>query len=199
MERGAYDPGTDRTTLRTPGGATDPEFDCDFAYHFGLTKPVIAAINGPAAGVGFVLACYADLRFSAPDLKMTTAQGKLALPAEYGLSWLLPRIVGVGRALDLLMSSRVIHPDEALDWGLVNAIHPADELRSATIAYANDLARHVSRDALAAAKHQTYLDLHRGVHEAVEDAGRRLDDLMGRPDYRRGVEALIAGRSPEFE
>ena len=67
-----------------------PEFDADFAYHFGIPKPIIASINGPAAGVGFVLACYCDLRFAARDAKLTTSHGKLGLPAEYGLSWLLP-------------------------------------------------------------------------------------------------------------
>ena len=80
-----------------------PEFDHDFAFHFGLTTPVIAALNGPAAGVGLVLACYADLRFAASGVKLTTAHGRLNLPAEYGLSWLLPRLIGLGRANDLLL------------------------------------------------------------------------------------------------
>ena len=78
-------------SLAKPGFGVRPEFDADFAYHFGLSKPVVAAINGPAAGVGLVLACYADLRFAAAGAKFTTAHGKLNLPAEFGLSWLLPK------------------------------------------------------------------------------------------------------------
>jgi enoyl-CoA hydratase/carnithine racemase len=106
VEKGGYDPGT-HDDLATPGFGVRPEFDHDFAFHFGLTKPVIAAINGPAAGVGFVLACYCDVRFAAAGAKLTTSHGRLHLPAEYGLSWLLPRLIGVGRANDLLLSSRV--------------------------------------------------------------------------------------------
>jgi 1,4-dihydroxy-2-naphthoyl-CoA synthase len=89
------------------------EFDASFAYHFGLGKPVIAAINGPAAGVGLALACFADLRFAAAGAKLTTAHGKLNLPAEYGLSWLLPRMIGLTRANELLLSSRVFLAEEA--------------------------------------------------------------------------------------
>jgi hypothetical protein len=93
VERGAYDAGTG-PELAHPGYGVRPEFDADFAYHFGIGKPIIAAINGPAAGVGFVLACYCDLRFAVAGAKLTTAHGRLGLPAEYGLSWLLPRLVG---------------------------------------------------------------------------------------------------------
>ncbi len=111
-----------------PGYGVRPEFDADFAYHFGIPKPIIAAVNGPAAGVGFVLACYCDLRFAARGAKLTTAHGRLGLPAEYGLSWLLPRLVGVTRAADLLLSSRVVLAEEAEQLGLVNRVLPAAEL-----------------------------------------------------------------------
>ena len=94
VARGGYDSGTN-DEIATPGYGVHEEFDATFAYHFGLSKPVIAAINGPAAGVGLVLACYADIRFAVPGVKFTTAHGKLNLPAEYGLSWLLPKIVGL--------------------------------------------------------------------------------------------------------
>ncbi|HEX6031174.1 MAG TPA: enoyl-CoA hydratase-related protein, partial [Tepidiformaceae bacterium] len=101
VEKGGYDPGTP-AEMANPGYGVRPEFDANFAFHFGLRKPVIAAINGPAAGVGLVLACYADVRFAAAGAKLTTAHGKLGLPAEYGLSWLLPRLVGASQAAELL-------------------------------------------------------------------------------------------------
>jgi enoyl-CoA hydratase/carnithine racemase len=85
VERGGYDPGTP-TELARPGYGVRPEFDTNFAFQFGMSKPLIAAINGPAAGVGLVIACYADLRFAAKGAKLSTAHGKLNLPAEYGLS-----------------------------------------------------------------------------------------------------------------
>jgi enoyl-CoA hydratase/carnithine racemase len=101
VAKGGYDSGT-TDEIAKPGFGVHKAFDASFAYHFGLTKPVIAAINGPAAGVGLVLACFADIRFAVPGVKLTTAHGKLNLPAEYGLSWLLPRIIGLGKANDLL-------------------------------------------------------------------------------------------------
>ncbi len=198
-DRGGYDPGTNPNEFANPGYGVRAEFDHDFAFHFGLTKPVIAAINGPAAGVGLVLACYADLRFAAAGTKLTTSHGKLNLPAEYGLSWLLPRIVGTGRALDLLLSSRVILAEEALDWGLVNRVEPAGELLDATLAYADALARSVSRHSLATSKHQTYVDLHRDLGTSITEAEQLLEEMMREPDFARGVTALNERRSPEFE
>jgi len=197
-ERGGYDPGTDPDELTNPGYGVRAEFDHDFAFHFGLTKPMIAAINGPAAGVGLVLACYADLRFAAAGAKLTTSHGKLNLPAEYGLSWLLPRLVGTGRALDLLLSSRVILAEEALAWGLVNRVEPADELLTATLSYADELARSVSRHSLAASKRQTYVDLHRDLGTSIEDAEARLEAMMREPDFARGVAALARRESPDY-
>ena len=90
VERGGYDPGTG-PDLAHPGYGVRPEFDAEFAYHFGIPKPIIAAVNGAAAGAGFALACHCDLRFAAAGAKFTAAHGRLGLPAEFGLSWLLPR------------------------------------------------------------------------------------------------------------
>src|SRR5580658_3015841 len=127
VERGGYDPGTGADLAR-PGYGVRPEFDAEFAYHFGIPKPIIAAVNGPAAGVGFALACYCDLRFAAAGAKLTTAHGRLGLPAEFGLSWLLPRLIGASRAADLLISSRVVLAEEAHEMGLLAAVVPRDAL-----------------------------------------------------------------------
>ena len=198
VARGDYDPGADPDELARPGFGVRDEFDADFAFHFGLTKPVIAAVNGAAAGVGLVLACYADLRFAAAGAKLTTAHGKLNLPAEYGLSWLLPRIVGVGRALDLLLTSRVILAEEALEWGLVNRVERAEVLLDETLQFAAELARSVSRGSLAATKWQTYVDLHRDVGASVVDATTSMEAMMREADFGRGVAALRERRSPDF-
>jgi enoyl-CoA hydratase/carnithine racemase len=182
----------------TPGYGVRSEFDHPFAGHYGLTKPVIAAVNGAAAGIGFALACFADLRFATPGAKMTTAHGKLGLPPEYGLSWVLPRLVGLGRALDLLLSSRVILAEEALDWGLINQIHPADRLLDETLAYAEQLAGSISAGALAASRAMTYADLHRDVGSSIVDSVDRLTTMMGGEEYREGVAALVEKRPPNF-
>jgi len=198
LARGGYDPGTG-PDLAMPGFGVRPEFDADFAYHFGLTKPVIAAVNGAAAGVGFALACYCDLRFAAAGAKLTTAHGRLGLPAEFGLSWLLPRLVGLTRAADLLLSSRVFLAEEAAAIGLVNAVVPADELLAHTYGYARTLATGVSPASLAASKRQLYADLlHGDVGASVRDAGDRLEAMMRQPEFREGVAALTERRPPDF-
>jgi enoyl-CoA hydratase/carnithine racemase len=197
VAKGGYDPGTP-DEMANPGYGLSPEFDHNFAFHFGLSKPVIAAINGPAAGVGLVLACYADLRFAAAGAKLTTAHGRLALPAEYGLSWLLPRIVGLTHANDLLLSSRVVLAEEAERMGLVNAVLPPDELLTHTYEYARRLARNISPASLRATKSAIYRDLHRGVGESVEESERLLREMTRGAEYREGVAALVEKREPTY-
>ncbi len=197
VERGGYDPGTG-PDLATPGYGVRPEFDAEFAYHFGLPKPVLACINGPAAGVGFALACYCDLRFAAAGAKLTTAHGRLGLPPEFGLSWLLPRLIGLTRAADLLLSSRVVLAEEAAEVGLVNRVLAPDEVLEATVEYAHVLATEVSPASLAATKLQLYTDLHRDVASSVADAGERLEEMMAGADFAEGVAALRERRAPRF-
>lgn len=197
IEKGGYDSGI-RGELATPGYGVRPEFDHNFAFHFGLTKPVIAAINGPAAGVGLVLACYADIRFAAEGAKLTTAHGRLGLPAEYGLSWLLPRLIGLSRAQELLLSSRVFLAEEALAMGLVHKVLPASGLLEAVMDYAGRLARTIAPSSLMATRRQVYTDLHRDVGAAVAESERLLDLMTASPDFREGVAALVEKREPRF-
>ncbi|HEY4703767.1 MAG TPA: enoyl-CoA hydratase-related protein, partial [Streptosporangiaceae bacterium] len=161
-------------------------------------KPIIAAINGPAAGVGLVLACYCDLRFAAAGVKLTTSHGRLGLPAEYGLSWLLPRLVGVTRAADILLSSRVVLAEEAEQLGLVNRVFAAEELLPFTVAYARRLATEIAPSSLAVTKLQLYRDLHGDVASSVRDASARMADMMRGGDFAEGVAALTEKRSPAF-
>ena len=197
VERGAYDAGTG-PGLAHPGYGVRPEFDAELAYHFGIPKPIIAAVNGPAAGVGFALACFCDLRFAAAGAKLTTAHGRLGLPAEFGLSWLLPRLIGLTRAADVLLSSRIVLAEEALGLGLVNAVAPGDELMAVVGAYARTLATEVSPASLAATKAQLYTDLHRDAASAGRDAEARLRSMMAGPDFAEGVAALTERRPPRF-
>ena len=196
-ERGGYDPGTP-DDLPMPGYGVHPAFDADFAWHFGLAKPVVAAINGAAAGIGLVVACFADLRFAAAGSKLTTAYGKLGLPAEYGLSWLLPRMIGLGRANDLLLTSRVVLAEEARDLGLVNEVVAPDELLPRVHGWIEEFLGPVARSSLAAAKRQVYTDLHRDAASAIDEATRLLDVHTAGPDYAEGVAALTQRRPPNF-
>ncbi len=197
VARGGYDDGL-RTAPANPGYGVRPEFDHAFAYHFGLTTPVIAAVNGPAAGVGLVLACFADLRFAAAGAKLTTSHGRLGLPAEYGLSWLLPRLIGVGRAMDLLLSSRVVLAEEAAAMGLVNEVLPAGEVLARAQDYATTLAETVSPASLATTRRQVYTDLHRDVGSSVAEAESLLAEMMTGPDFAEGVRAYMDKRPPRW-
>ena len=105
-----------------------------------LRKPVIAAINGGCAGMGLTLALVCDVRFAAEGAKFTTSFARRGLIAEYGISWILPRVVGWGAALDLLLSGRVFYADEAAELGLVKEVVPPEELLPRAIAYAEDIA-----------------------------------------------------------
>ncbi len=202
-DKGRYDNGLDHglgenDALATPGYGLHPHFNAPFASHFGLSKPIVAAINGAAAGIGLALACFTDIRFASEGAKLTTAHGKLGLPAEYGLSWILPRLVGVTRAMDILLTSRIVLAEEAANIGLINAIHPPETLVEETLAYAEGLASTASPGSLLATRRQVYLDLHRDVGQAVEASIRLVEEMMTGAEYRQGVRALLDKHPPNF-
>ncbi len=196
-ERGQYDAGTP-DDIAEPGYGVDPAFDAAFAYHFGVGKPIIAAINGAAAGVGLVLAAFADLRFCVPGAKFTAAHGRFNFPAEYGLSWLLPRIVGLTHANDILLSSRVFTAEEAMAMGFLNRIVPADALMAEVMAYARNIAVGVAPGSARETKRQIYRDLHRDAANSVRAAEALLVQMSREPDYKEGVKAWMEKRPAEW-
>jgi enoyl-CoA hydratase/carnithine racemase len=163
-----------------------------------LRKPLIGAINGPAAGLGFVEALYCDIRFSTPTAKFTTAFSRRGLIAEYGVAWILPRLVGPSRALDLLLSSRVVTGVEAHAMGLVDRLVEPEELVLAAIDYAQDLATHCSPASMSAIKTQVLDALDSTFLEAVSDADRRMHESFLSPDIREGVASYLERRAPVF-
>jgi enoyl-CoA hydratase/carnithine racemase len=198
-ERGSYDAGL-ADELPAPGYGVRPEFDADFAFQFALRVPVIAAVNGAAAGVGLALALFCDLRFGCASAKLTTAAPKLGLPAEYGMSWQLPRLVGATRAADLLLSGRVVTPAETAEWGLWNGVEATPEnTLAAAHRYAHHLATGVGPTALATTKAQLYTDLlHHSPARSIHEAQRLLAEAMATSEYREGVAALRERRPPDF-
>ncbi|MEI6440341.1 MAG: enoyl-CoA hydratase-related protein [Alphaproteobacteria bacterium] len=192
-EKGRYDSGTDET-ISMPGFGVDPAFDATFAYHFGVGKPIIAAINGPAAGVGLVLAAFADLRFCVPGAKFTAAHGRFNFPAEFGLSWVLPRIVGLTHANDILLSSRTFTSEEAMTMGFLNRLVAPETLMGEVLDYAKALARNVAPGSARESKRQVYRDLHRDAASSVVAAERLLEAMIREPDYKEGVRAWTEKR-----
>src|SRR5438105_9647201 len=142
------------------------------SYPLTVPKPIIAAINGPCAGIGLVQALMCDLRFAAEDAKLTSAFARRGLVAEHGISWILPRLVGPARALDLLLSARVVLGAEAAQVGLVNRALPSAQLLEGALAYARELAANCSPASMATIKRQVYGDLERGLGDALAEADR---------------------------
>ena len=197
IKKGGYDPGTSEE-IKWPGYGVSDDFDALFAYHYGLSKPIVAAINGPVAGVGLALACFVDIRFAAPGIKLTTAHGKLNLPAEYGLSWVLPRLVGLGRANDLLLTSRVFYAEEALTMGLVNQMFDSENIVQQARGYLHEMVRAVSPNSIKQTRWQIYKDLHRDAASSVEDSEKLLKEMMKEQDYQEGVQAFLDKRNPKW-
>jgi enoyl-CoA hydratase/carnithine racemase len=167
---------------------------------FALTipKPVVAAINGPCAGLGLVHALMCDIRFAAVDAKLTTAFSRRGLVAEHGISWILPRLVGPARALDLLLSARVVLGEEAERLGLVNRALPREQVLDAAVAYARDLAASCAPSSMAAMKRQVYADLDRGLPAALANANELMLESLQAPDFVEGVSSFVEKREPRF-
>jgi enoyl-CoA hydratase/carnithine racemase len=163
-----------------------------------IPKPIIAAINGAAAGIGFIQAVCCDLRFASSTAKFTTAFARRGLPAENSLSWLLPRLVGVGNATDLLLSARVVLADEALAMGLVNRVVAPDDLVAAALEYARDLATNCSPLSMATIKQQILTDLERTSEESRFQAIVTVSELAAAPDFEEGVMSFQERRAPTF-
>jgi len=163
-----------------------------------VAKPIIAAINGACAGIGLVQALMCDLRFAADGAKLTTAFARRGLVAEHGISWILPRLVGPARALDLLLSGRVVLAREACELGLVGRVHAPEELLEATLAYARDLAVNCSPASMATIKRQVYADLERTLAGALTEADRLMLASFAAEDFREGVASFVERREPRF-
>ena len=143
-----------------------PDFQGTYSYFPSLSKPVIAAINGHAVGLGLVIALYCDIRFASTEAKLSTAFARRGLIAEFGTAWMLPRLIGLSNALDLLLSARTVGAAEALRMGLVNRVFPVDTFVEDVRAYARELATQVSPRSMAAIKQLVY----RAMFQTLEEA-----------------------------
>lgn len=183
-----------------PGYGVRAEFDHDLVWQWGLQKPLIAAINGACAGIAVAIAGFCDLRYAVAGAKFTTVAARIGLPAEYGLAWLLPRIVGITHAADILLTGRVFTAEEALQMGFLNGVFAADEFDAKIDEIARSMARTVSPEAALATKRQMYAELmQHDVGAAVEDSKRRLAELMRKADFKEAIAAMAQKRPPAFK
>ncbi len=201
----AFSAGLDMTTLsNTAGGERDErpaptnELPALFGFLIDVPKPVVAAINGVAAGGGLVLAMMCDLRFAAETASFTTAFSKRGLIAEHGTAWLLPRLMGTSRALDVLWSARRFDAAEAFRMGFVDRVVPADELIDETHRYLTELLANVAPRSIATIKRQVYAGWSQTFAESSIETKRVLDASLDHPDLKEGVASFVERRAPQF-
>ncbi len=169
-----------------------------YTYFTSVPKPVIAAINGPCAGLGLVMALFCDVRFSSEYAVFTTAFARRGLIAEHGIDWILPRVVGLPNALDLLLSARKLGAEEARDMGLVGKVFPHDELMGAVRSYAKELATMVSPRSMRVMKEQIYRTQDTSLSESVNRGFDEMYDSLDSDDFKEGVAHFVEKRDPSF-
>lgn len=175
-----------------------PDFQRKYSYFPSLSKPVIAAINGHAVGLGLILTLYCDLRFASSDAKFGTAFARRGLIAEYGMAWMLPRLIGHANALDLLFSARIIEAEEAARMGLVNRVIPAEDFLPEVRAYALELAGSVSPRSVRVIKQQVYNAMFQTLEEATEASEAEMMASLRCEDFKEGVAHFVEKRAPRF-
>ncbi|MFP6717632.1 MAG: enoyl-CoA hydratase [Alphaproteobacteria bacterium] len=169
-----------------------------YTYFTSVPKPVIAAINGPCAGLGLVMALFCDVRCASENAVFTTAFARRGLIAEHGIDWILPRVVGLPNALDLLLSARKLGAEEARDMGLVGKVFPHDELMGAVRSYAKELATMVSPRSMRVMKEQIYRTQDTSLSESVNRGFDEMYDSLDSDDFREGVAHFVEKRAPSF-
>lgn len=195
-------PGMDSAALSgisTGASETRPQDRQPAIYPATVPKPMIAAINGACAGLGLNQALMCDVRIAGAGVKFTTAFARRGIMAEHGIAWLLPRAIGTGRAMDLLLSGRVFPAEEALELGLVNRVVPRDQVLEAAVAYARDLAENCSPIAMGFMKRQVRAAATQDLELARLEALRLWVDIVKKhPDFAEGIASYLEQRPPKF-
>jgi enoyl-CoA hydratase/carnithine racemase len=195
---GAATDRSSKTQDGIPGGSTLAEFRMNYSYFPSIPKFIIAAINGPCAGLGLVIPLYADLRFASESAVFTTAFAQRGLIAEHGVSWLLPRLIGLPAAMDLLCSARKFRAPEALALGLVSRVIADDKLLSESRAYATLLANTVSPRSVAVMKRQLWEAEFQTLAEATVQANHEMDLSFQTADFKEGIAHFLEKRAARF-
>jgi enoyl-CoA hydratase/carnithine racemase len=198
LSSGADPNSADSPPAESNEARAEGEFTGRFPYLMTVEKPIIAAVNGAVAGMAYPFSLCCDLRVVSPDAVFLTAFAQRGLIAEWGLSWLLPRLVGPAVALDLLMSSRKVRGEEAHSIGLANYLTSADDLLPFCHRYIEQLASACSPMSIAVMKRQVYEELHAGIGTAERRAAELMKESFGRPDFAEGVRSFLEKRPPQF-
>jgi enoyl-CoA hydratase/carnithine racemase len=169
-----------------------------FGYLMSIPKPIIAAVNGPCAGIGLVFTLYCDLRFAASQAKFTTSFAQRGLIAEHGVSWLLPRLTGIAHALDILFTARKFDASEAERINLVNRTFPQESFMTSVNDYAKQLATTVSPRSLTVMKGQIWKALYQNLNDAIAIGDSEMQKSFATDDFKEGVAHFVEKRPPKF-
>jgi enoyl-CoA hydratase/carnithine racemase len=175
-----------------------PDFEVAFTYIMSIRKPIIVALNGVCAGLGMSIALLCDMRFASENGRFVTAFSQRGLVAEHGQSWILPRLIGPARALDILWSSRRLDAAEAMEMGLVQRIFPQDELMDQTKAYIQDLADRAAPVSMMVMKQQIYRHLNMSLGDAMKETNKLMAESLVKDDFAEGVKSFMEKRPPQF-
>ena len=199
-ERGLDDRGREHVlhSEGNPREGLSADFQKRYSYFPAIGKPVIAAINGPVVGLGLVITLYCDLRLASDASRFSTTFARRGLIAEYGMAWMLPRIVGIANALDLLFSARTIDAAEALRMGLVNRVFPQETFLEKVQEYAQELASTVSPRSLRIIKRQVYEAMSQPLAEAFDISVREMMACFRTEDFKEGVAHFVEKRPAAF-
>ncbi len=176
-----------------------PEFREGYGFLLSIRKPILAAVNGPCAGLGFSIAMFCDLRFASEKAMFTTSFAQRGLVAEHGVSWILPRLLGSARALDILWSSRKLDASEAERLGLVSRVVAPEQLLPEARSYLEHLAENCSPTSLMVMKQQVYRHMMQPLGDAMRETNKLIAESLKRPDFTEGVRSFLERRPPRFE
>jgi enoyl-CoA hydratase/carnithine racemase len=200
-EKGLDERGREQALRNSSGGARPgarPDFSRKYSYFPSIEKPIIGAINGACVGLGLVISLYCDIRFASDAAKFSTAFSRRGLIAEYGLAWMLPRLVGHANALDLLFSARMVDAAEAQSMGLVNKVFAQDVFLDKVNEYAKEIATSVSPRSTRIMKRQVYEAMFQTLEQAFETSEQEMLLSLQSDDFKEGVAHFLQKRSPSF-
>lgn len=183
---------------REVSGNTLPDNQRQHSWLINLPKPVIAAINGPSVGLGFVIPLYCDFRIAAQSAIFNVIFSRRGLIAEYGMAWMLPRLIGLPRAIDLIFTSRKVDAAEALAIGLVHRVLPDEGFLSAVQDFAADLGKSVSPRSLRVMKQQLYAAQSQTLDQAMDASIEEMLASLKCEDFKEGVAHFLEKREPRF-
>ncbi len=174
------------------------DYQARYSYFPAVSKPVIAAVNGAAAGLGMIFALYSDFRIASTKAVFATAFVMRGLIAEHGISWILPRVVGHAHATDLLLTSRKVRADEALLMNLVHRVVEPENLMAEAQTLAKTLSEEVSPRSVRVMKRQLWDAPFQTLGEAITVANAEMFDSIKSEDFTEGVAHFLEKRKPNF-